>query len=321
VTEIQGIFQGDLIVRTAIMTMLDNVYNDTSLLDYIFQSLLNDPLTVQSYGAEQIQQAKNWFLNTNIPVFMAFRVAEEAIPCITISLQESQEAEYTHGDVHYVPQEQTAADWPALSPPFTPIGWSPSTGIMILPPGLMGDQIIAPGMLIQTRAGRQYTILQNYGDDEIGLAPNTTGDFVNAVIVGGTPQLITTIESMSFKETYQIGLHVMGNPTFLIFLHTVLSFCLLKYKQDLLEGRGFERSQIVSTDFRRNMEFEMEEVFSRYISITGYVRQYWPKNVVQAIASVESQLIVSPPYDDENPPVDDQGNPPGTDTSWSVRPQ
>lgn len=324
-SEILGIFQSDVVIRSAIVRMLDNVYNDPALMDYIFQSLVRDDLTRDAYGQQQIELAKKWFLTSNIPVFMAFRVAEEAIPCITISLQESVEAEQTHGDVHYVPQETTAGDWPALSPEFTPLAYSPTSGIMLLPPTLMGDQLIAPGMLVVTREGRQFPIVANLGDDEISLAPNTAADFTRAIIKGTTDRYVTTVESVNYKETYQIGIHVQGEPAYLLFLHAILKFCLLKYKQDLLEARGFERSTLASTDFRRNMEFDNETVFSRYINITGYVRQYWPKDTKPMIDVVNSSLIMEPTGivivedDATNPPVTDTGKPPGPDDPWSVR--
>jgi hypothetical protein len=330
-TEIQGIAQSDVLIRTAIVRSLERLYADPSQLDHVFHSLAEDEETRAVYGEKQIELAKNWFLTSHVPVFMAFRVAEEQIPCITISLQESVEAEQTHGDVHYIPQEETAGDWPVLSGKFTPLAYSPVSGIMVLPSGLMGDQLIAPGMFVLTRDGRKYEIKENLGDDEISLAPNTVGDFVNAVIKGARKRYVTTIESVFFKETYQIGIHVQNEPAYLLYLHAIVMFCLMKFKQDLLEARGFERSVISSTDFRRNQEFDVEEVFSRFINITGFVQQSWPKDVRPMIDVVNLKippsnrgLIVSAGGDntfDGEQSVNEAGKPPDSDDPWSVIPQ
>ncbi len=327
-TEIQGVHQSDVIIRSAIVRSLERLYADPSQLDHVFHSLTEDVETRQVYGEKQVDLAKKWFLNTNIPVFMAFRVAEEAIPCITISLQESVEAEQTHGDVHYVPQEETTGDWPVLSPKFTPRAYSPTSGIMLLPAGLMGDHLIAPGMFIVTRDGRKYEIKENLGDDEISLAPKTVGDFTDAVIKGARKRYVTTIESVQFKETYQIGIHVLGEPAYLLYLHSILKYCLLKFKQELLEARGFERSVLSSTDFRRNQEFEVEEVFSRFINITGFVRQIWPKDVKPLIEVVDTQPIISEAElsgllfsGGSGDPVNEAGAPVDSNDSWGVIPQ
>jgi hypothetical protein len=326
-TEIKGVFQGDVVVRTAIIRSMDNVRNDPKLLNYIFHYLAEDELTRDVYGEKQIELAKEWFLKTDVPVFMNFRVAEEAIPCITISLQESQESDQTHGDVHYVPQEPTAGDWPALTPQFTPLAYSPTSGIMVLPEALMGDSTVAAGMIVQTRAGRQFPIQQNLGDDEISLKPGTVADFTDAVIIGPKERYATTIESVTFKEVYQIGIHVQGDPSYLLYLHSILQFMLLKYKQELFETRGFERTQLSSTDFRRNLEFENEVVFSRFITVTGYARYYWPKSVNPLVEVVETQPdfsaieISGVGDDDQLPPVNDQGqSPPTPDDPWGVFP-
>jgi len=327
-TEIHGIAQSDILIRSAIIRALENMRANPSLVDTVFQSLVEDELTRDVYGEKQIALAKEWFLNTEIPVMMNFRVAEEALPCITISLQESVEAEQIHGDVHYVPQETTDGDWPALTPPFTPLAYSPTSGIMLLPANLMGDQLVAPGMLVVNRDGREYPVVANLGDDEISLKPFTAGDFTNAIIRGATKRFVTTVESVDFKESYQIGIHVMSEPLHLLVLHSILKFCLLKFKQDLLESRGFERSVLASTDFRRNMEFDMEEVFSRFINITGYVRQYWPKDTKPMIDVVNSAFVIDPHAlvvsevgnGEEAPPVNEEGKPPGPDDLWTVIP-
>jgi hypothetical protein len=338
-TEIKGVFQGDVIVRSAVIRAMETVRKDPTLLNHIFHSLAEDDITRDVYGEKQIDIAKQWFLKTDIPVVMNFRVSEQDIPCIAISLQESAEADQTHGDVHYVPQERTPGDWPVLTRPFTPIAYSPVSGIMVLPEGLMGDKVIGAGMFVMTRDGRQHEIKQNLGDDEISLTPYTSDDFTGAVIKGSYDRYITTIESVTFKEVYQLGIHVMSEPANLLYLHSIVQFMLLKYKQDLLERRGYERTQLSSTDFRRNQEFENEEVFSRYITITGFARHYWPKDTTQTLDVVDTQLdvahlpdppapsfAISPfqtlptPTVTEPDPVNDAGDAPGEDDLWGVIP-
>lgn len=317
-----------MIVRSAIVRAMDSVRKDPGLLNHVFHSLAEDDVTNSVYGEKQIALARKWFEDTEIPVFMNFRVSEQALPCITLSLQESAEADQTHGDIHYVTQELSPGDWPALTKPFTPVAYSPASGIMVLPDAVMSDLTVGAGMFIVNRDGRQHPILQNLGDNEIALKPYTSDDFTDAIIKGARDRYTTKVESVTFKESYQIGLHVMGEPVYLLYLHSIVQFMLLKYKQDLLERRGFERTSLSSTDFRRNLEFENEEVFSRFITITGYARHYWPKDVAPLIDVVNSQLNIEPVLDfsaigdddSDDEPVNDQGKSPGPDDPWGVIP-
>lgn len=216
-TEPLGIHQSDIIIRSALIAGLDDLRANPWLLDYVFSSLPKDDLTKNDYGQREVDNAKKWFLNTEIPVIMNTRIDETKVPAISVSLMDSNESDTTLGDVHYVPVE--------------------------------------------------YTVEKD--------------------------SKAVTLESLVFKETYSIGCHAAGETTFATYLHSIVVFILLRYKQRLLEARGFERSTVSSSDFRRNEMFENEMVFSRWISLSGYVRNYWPKDVDLLITSTEPAVIVT----------------------------
>lgn len=320
-TKILGIFQGDIIVRSAIQEGMQRLYNDPELLESVFESLAQDELTLRTYGEKQIAQAKKWFLTTKVPVLLSVRVAELALPCITISLRESTEAEQTHGDVNYDTQESTPAEWPPLTKPFTPTSYSPTSGMMQLPLNIFADVIVAPGQFVVTRGGNKYQIVDYLDDGLLQMQTNIVDDFTDAVLKGPESKFVTTIESVNFKETYEIGIHAKGEPVNTIFLHSIIKFVLLKYKQDLLEARNFERTVLASSDLRRNMELENELAFDRYITITGFCRQWWPKRKSERIQNVTTGMIVEPArvVNESDPALTDQGKAPDSDTSWSVK--
>lgn len=327
-TNITGIFASDLIIQSAIVESLARIIAQPEEIGYIFQNLNQDKLTEKGYGQAQIDRFQEWFLNSNIPVSPSFRVDETVFPIITFGLQSSTEESQTLGDVHYIPAENTQADFPPLAGPFDPIVYQPSSGIMQLP--IISDLVVQPGMTIRDRVGRKYIILDTLDDDLITLAPGTVGDFKGCFLEAG-PRLITTIESTFMREVFSIGVHVQGEAFYLIALHAILSYALNKYKEELLEARGYECSVISNTEFRRNNEFDNELVFSRWMNITGLVKHVWAKrvfrkieqvNVVPTISMADTGLIISAVDDDlNNPPVDDQGLPQQSDDSFVVRPQ
>jgi len=287
-TEALGIHQSDVIIRTAIVAALADLRANPWLLDYVFASLPKDEMTMKDYGEKSVERAKEWFLKTKIPVAMVPRLNEAQVPCITIKLQDSQESEVTLADVHYQPTELNDGVWPNIVGPFTPAKYNAATGIMVPPAGALGDALLAPNMVVIDATGKVHTIIEAFDDGSFSIKQGTIADFTGSVIRGQKPSYITQLESVAYRESYLIGVHVGGEPVYLTWMHSILVFVLLRYKQALLESRGFERSVVNSTDFDRNEYFEAEMVFSRYLTITGYVRQYWPKAIDPRITHMAS---------------------------------
>jgi hypothetical protein len=292
--EILGIHQSDLIIESAINIALQRLRDNPELIDDIFASLRVDETTKGEYGDSYIARAKAWFLKTETPVFMSYRLDGPKLPCISIGLQESTEAEQTHGDVHYVPEELTEANWPMLAGPFNPVDYVPSSGIVVLPPEVVSSVVVSTGMWLVDTAGREYQIIEILDDDTVAITVDTVAEFrANTYLKGSKPRLISKIESVNFRETYVIGCHVQNGSTFLTFLHSIVLYSLMKYKQELLEARGLERTSLSSSDFRRNDLFENEIVYSRAIILNGFVRQSWRKSTDQRLESVTSQVEAS----------------------------
>lgn len=285
--EALGIHQSDVIIRTAIVAALADLRADPRVLDYIFASLPADEKTRKDYGEKSVAAAKKWFLNNKIDVSMVPVMDKAKAPLITIKLLDSNEAETTLGDVHYITQEYNENDWPALTEPFNP-SYNPATGNFTVTIEQVGGLYVVPGMSIIDGIGKAHEIL-SVNDDGFAIAQGTVADFRQAVIKGRKPALVTSLESVAYKETYQIGVHVAGEPVYLTWLHSIVVFCLLRYKQALLESRGFGRSVVNSSGFDKNEGMSTEEaIFSRYLTISGYVRQYWPKVInAQTIQAVE----------------------------------
>lgn len=307
-SEALGIHQSDLIIRSAIIAALDDLRANSWLLDYAFASLPKDLLTKDEYGEREIAAARRWFLNTKVNVFMSTMVNEPSFPAISITLMDSIEAETTLGDVHYLPQQDDDRTWPALTEAFTPVSYSQASGEMVLPEAV--TLVLAPGQQILDAEGRAHEILEVLDDRKVTIRAGTIADFTGAVIKGRRPSGVVEFESVRHKETYSIGCHVQGEQIHLTYLHTLLTFCLYRYKAELLEARGFERSVISSSDFRRNEAFETEMTFSRHLTLTGYVTQVWPGKVNQKVTAT----LVQPLRIDESGKLPSDTDP--DDVSW-----
>ena len=85
-TRIKGIHQSDVVIRSALEAAFADIRANPWLMDYIFASLPQDNLTWRTYGEKSVQEAKKWFLNTNIPILVTPTLNELRAPSITITL-------------------------------------------------------------------------------------------------------------------------------------------------------------------------------------------------------------------------------------------
>ena len=107
-----------------------------------------------------------------------------------------------------------------------------------------------------------------------------------------------------FRERYQIGCHVHGEPYLLLYLHAAVVFILMRNKEDLLERRGFELSTLSSTDIVPSEYFEdtTENAYSRYITLEGDVEMSWPltpKRLIEAAVLRDNSEAAKDKTDEE----------------------
>lgn len=291
-TATDGIFQGDVIIRGAIVRAIADLRSKPGLLRHVFGSLPKDPVTCREYGEQEIDRAKEWFKKTKINVLMDYRVDQNtSFPCITISMLSSTEAEQTLGDIHYQPFIDIDSEWPDMTEKFSPVLYSEGTGIMEIPETIANQVVISDGMMVIDRHGNAHEILEVIDDVSFMIKAGTIADFNDASIRGARPAYTMALESMRYFEKYSIGCHAIGDPIILTYLHSVVVFCLLAYKQVLLEARGFERTAVNSSGFQMNDTLTPENVFSRYIELSGYVQQVWPKGIHPRVTSVSVDTI------------------------------
>lgn len=293
-TQATGIFQSDLLIKRGIEAGIAELRSSAWLQDYVMAGLVFDALTNDDYGQKTVDRFKEWFKATNIPVIINARLGEITATSVSINLGNSAEEENQLADVGPDPfQEDVQPDaqtpWPALTVPFVP-KYNSATGLLNIPASIAID--LFPGMVIVDAFGKVYPILtvsdNNTCTIEAGLVP----DFRNAVIKASSPTTTQTLESARFREQFVIGCHVNTEAEHLMFLHSVLMFILCRGRQVLFEARGFDRIALTSTDFLKGEEFERENIWRRYITVSGYCQHTWPKARFQKITGVSSQVQI-----------------------------
>ena len=280
-----GFPHSELLIKGAIDAALADIRSNPYLLDYVFMWYTNDTLTNNLYGEKARQAAKKWIMNTEIFVSMAYRVDLPKFPMISILPRSSTEDYSTLGDVNYdtidnVSEPQDLQVNPNIVVgPFNSPGYNyiPSTGTVTLPTALSMANVMVNMLLVDVVNNIQYPILTIVSATQFTIAPNVNINLTNAYVTSAGGQTVT-VESVLFRESYDIYCYVMGSADELYYLETLVQFILYRYKQVLLEGRGFDRTTVslgpVTLEQRVGIQ---ERIFFRVISLKGYIRKYWPK--------------------------------------------
>lgn len=305
-TATNGWFQSDVVLRSALIAAFADIRANPWLFDYIFAGLVNDELTRKIYGQKQLDEARQYFLNNDIPVTWSHS-PDFSIPRITIVPSGTSEASQTLGDIHYQPTESVessnivAIPYPTTGP-FSPATWNQATGTLTLPEDFNTDAVFAGMQLIDQHTNKYYPILEVVDARTLTVAVGTQANFTKCFIAPMSNLYLARLESLEHQESFQIYHYVSGNPVFSIYLHSILSFALNRYKQDLLESRGFERTTCTSggTEMMHGQD-NKEIIYTRSITITGYTRNYWPKSVKPLIQGLVLDLNVESNVTAEGP--------------------
>ena len=291
---IHGIFQSDILIKTGIEAAIADMRANPWVLDYMFYGLRQDPLSRKQYGEIEVNRAKQWFLNNDIKVLGSYQLSKEALPCISIDLMSSVEEVSSLGDVNAVPDESIDAVTPGIAQPaytfgpFTP-SYNSLTGHVTLPANMATLLIFSGQILIDQTLQKGYVITEVLDQQHFNIIKGLVNPNFNNTYIASNPgqnTYIQTIESCFFKETWSIGVHCYEDPFFTYYLYSILMYIFLRYKQANFEARGFERTVISAGDYKPDERFGGQTIFSRYITVSGAVKYYWPKYITQPIQGV-----------------------------------
>jgi len=289
------IFAGDVIIAEAIRQGLEDMRKNLWLLDDVFGNFVQEPALRDKYGQKEIDAAKDWFMNNKIEVNLRYRNDKDHFPCVTIALGSSSEKEEMKHladlstEVETLMPNQIGKPIPYIVKPFVPDSYDQATGILTVPKSVKLKGVRAGQILVDPDTGIGY-IIQAVVPNGIKLESDLELTLTKAGIVPRYQFYRARREHTFFQETYSIGCHVHGDPAPLLWLHAIVLYTILRYRESLLEGRQFMQSSVSSSDLIQNPNFEGpggENVFSRYITLTGQVENSWLKTPSRIIESVE----------------------------------
>lgn len=305
-SHIRGIVENSFVIRTALIAGLADVKANPELLNYVFARMIEDELTQDNIRLDIMRTFTEWVINADIKVVLYPKLDNISFPMISININDSTEGENTLGDVHYVASEKGDSPQGFTIGPFVPTGYNVLTGELTLP-------VEAASLYTTTRMGlndsfgTEIPFVKSGFGVNVWIPPDINPNRLTSVYVKTlSPNAATKIESVDFSEKYSIGCHAQGEPSYTLYLHALTLFILLRYRETLLERRGFERSQISNSPLTvmQNLRDGMENAFSRYITLTGHARYSWPKYshvLIDSVSlSINAEVIGNTPSTDQS---------------------
>ena len=102
-------------------------------------------------------------------------------------------------------------------------------------------------ILVDTKTNTGYPIVDVVDEATFKIAAGvTTASFSNAYVAPISSFYVTTLESVAVRQNFSIKCFAEGQALYTIYLETLVTFILLRYKQALLEARGIDVSSISS---------------------------------------------------------------------------
>ena len=290
----------DILVKTAIEAAFVDLRRNPWILDDTFGALKNDPISRVEYGQKEVQRAKEWFLNQNIPIFLQFRIDEPVFPCITVVSTSAVEDEsrasladaFIETDIDPVTMGMRSVQQ-RIYDNLNPTAYDPSTGLVSFSDTTNMDALHKGQYLVSSRSGKTYQITKIVSGSQFKIAPNVSDDFNGSFISPVDINWVQYKEVVYTRETVTIGLHAQSNPNESFWLYQIMLYVILRYKEVYLDQRGFELSTFSVDAMARNPAFESDIVFSRHITLSGTSMLDFIKYVAPKLQNISGPLLIS----------------------------
>lgn len=294
-----GIFQGDAIIKTAIELGLEDMRQNPWLISHMLEDFTTNVYLKDKYGQSQIDACKEWLLNNQIDIYLRPRDDKDRMPCVVIIPGNSPEKDEmkTMGDsssesVILLPN-QINKPIPYIVKPFTPVSYDADTGEVGVDPNLKNSEKIVAGMiLVNPQTGEGFKII-DFDGDFIKIEAGIDMVATQFAVVPQFQYYTARIEHTFVQETWTIGCYAHGDVQTLLWLHSIILYSILRYRESLLEANGFTQSSVSSGTIDENLNYTGaggEKSYVRFITLTGMAENSWiksPKRILENTALKE----------------------------------
>lgn len=283
----------DLILESIIRDGMEVARRDLTVIDDVFGQLTRS-FASEKYGNSEVDKIKTWITKKQISVVHSFNLVPTNLPCVSIQLSDDRELEnQAHmGDFAYLSQvpmtdPDELADLVFINA-FTPSSYNPITGIVKVADSVDLSQIYA-NLLFVDSTGKEFPITgginNQLGSRQFQVAAQSS------VTIGAGCEIKSSLNYRQYQTKANIeqvqlivGIHTQ-DALLTKYLYILVKYFILSRKRDLI-NRDFQLSTYTGSDFSRNMEYQADVVYTRFLHVLGKVEHSWRSDKVALVDNV-----------------------------------
>lgn len=289
----------DLIIESLIRDGLDNARRDPSVLEDVFCDLTRK-YAKKKYGNKEINKIIEIIQKDEISIVHSFNLVNSSVPCISIQLADDREDESRASMSNFVQNMTVPITDPdrlanlVVVESFQPNSYSPNTGIVKVPDTVDLTAVHANHLFVDGD-GTQFSILggivNDLGKKQFIISKQAT------VYLGPGAEVKSVFnydeyEKKGNTETTQLILGIHTKDALMTkYLYVLVKYFMLSRQNDAIE-RGLQITTYTGSDFTRNMAYEADVIYTRFLNVSGMVQHQWRADKVRLIDHVDVRITV-----------------------------
>jgi len=293
----------DLVIESILRDGFEDLKANPTRIDELFAQL-NFAYAARKNGTQEIDRIRNLLTgvdNQEIAIVHSFHSAEAKPPSISIQLghmsEDKQLARLQDFEESFSEPLSTIelASLVKIAS-LLPDAYDSLTGKVSVPDSV-DVSLIFPSYIFVDGASVEHIVrpgVSNVDGNKFFFLPVQTS--VDIGSPGSIKSQLTEkiVEVRSITDDVSILLGVHSKEALLTkYLFMITQFILASRKDDLI-ARCFIVSTMSGSDFRKDMEYQGDQVFNRFLTIYGKVEQSWRSDQVSLIDSVTDTLTPLP---------------------------
>jgi hypothetical protein len=292
-----GFILPELIIESIIRDGLANLKANPKVIESVFAQLTR-AYANRKYGLAEITKIKALIADPSKEIAILFSYHEVDSKPYSYSIMvgtDSENKARTHLDDHFEGIEEQITDPIELEAlhrvdNINVTGYDPLTGKV----SVVDATDLSPvyrNMIYVDAAGTEFTILTGInntpGDKSFFIQKQAEVDFVTptAYIRSSLDYKAYEVRGTTSAVNLIVGVHSKDALT-TKYLYILLKYFLLSRKKDLIK-RGIYTVTYDGSDFNRDSQFTGDQVFSRFLTISGKIDDIWRSDEVILIDNIE----------------------------------
>jgi hypothetical protein len=163
-------------------------------------------------------------------------------------------------------------------------------GLVSLDPNTKGLDNVAAGMILVDPSNGQGFVIIDIIPEGIIIDSGIQLEATQLAIVPQFQYYTARVEHAFFQESCEVSCYAHGDPQTVLWLHSIVLYSILRYRENLLEAQGFTQSSIANSPLIEDPYYDGsdgETAYVRSMQLTGQTEYSWikaPRRIIENVA-------------------------------------